>query len=715
MEPREPLDWTLKFADFLADVGRAVVLTRNQGLEQMAARISEVTSVIHQATDIDTFLRQLPVGVIIAEAPGGRIVEVTEPASRLWSGAQRHADSVDDYSRVFAGYRPNGRQYAADEWPLARAVQHGEVVQDEEIEFRFASGERRIMQVSAVPLRDETGEYTRAVALFHDVTEQRHEERRREFLMALADELRILDDPVAVMETASVSTGEHLGVTSASYAEVDARMRYALVHAEYRNGRVAPSGKYHLEDFGGALIERIRSGETITVEDIAADPLTAAEVFEGWNIRSLIAAPIVRQGRLISIFTVMHSAPRRWTRSDTALVQQVAERTWHAVEATRVQTELRQSREWLSLALRSGSAAIWEWDLRTGEIHWSEEHGPLLGVPALRRSLTFGRWLALVHPEDRAAAKNASRTVAAMRGEGDVEFEYRLNSAESRWITMRGRVITDARGYPCRVVGVASDTTDRKVDELQREELLQQARLASEAKSHFIGVISHEFRTPLTAIIGYTDLLSSGISGALSPVQDRQLERIRASAWHLTQMVDEILTFSRIEAGRETVQFEDVEVCFVARECASLITPTAAAKGLGLVCELPDEDFTARCDGGKLRQILLNLLGNAVKFTDKGGIVLRVRKHDDVVEMAVQDTGVGIPAENLERVFERFWQSNDEGSRVVSGAGLGLTVSRHLAGLLGGTLEVESEVGSGSTFRLCLPLKRLSEGMLTEL
>ncbi|CAN5883803.1 hypothetical protein BH23GEM9_BH23GEM9_34080 [soil metagenome] len=670
----------------------------------MATRIDDATSVTQQTSETDTFLRQMPVGVVIAEAPGGRIIEVNARADQLWSGAQRTADSVEDYSRVFAGYRPDGRQYEADEWPLARAVLHGEIVADEEIEFLSASGERRIMLVNAAPLRDDSGVYERAVALFHDVTAQRHEERRREFLLGLSDELRILDDPDAVMEAASVATGEHLAVTSVSYAEVDARSRYAVVHGEYRNGRVAPPGKYYLEDFGTALIERLRAGESVAVEDLAADPLLAADVFEGWQIRSLIAVPIVRQGRLVSIFSVMNSAPRRWTRFDTALVQLVAERTWHGVEVARVQAELRQSREWLSLALRSGSAALWEWDLRSGEIHWSEEHGVLLGLKSARRSLTFGRWLALVHPDDRQAAKDASRRIAAMR-EGEVEFEYRLNSTgEPRWITMRGRVLADPRGVPCRVVGIGVDSTDRKVAELEREELLHQAREASEAKSHFIGVISHEFRTPLTAIIGYTDLLSTGVSGTLTPAQDRQLDRIRASAWHLTQMVDEILTFSRIEAGMEAVYFESMDIGFVARECASLVTPAAAVKGLGLVCELPDDAVTVRTDGGKLRQVLLNLLGNAVKFTEKGGITLRLKAQHDAVALTVMDTGVGIAPEHVGRVFERFWQCNPEGSRAVSGAGLGLTVSRHLAGLLGGTLTVESEPGAGSSFTLMLPL-----------
>src|SRR5690606_11221929 len=149
-------------------------------------------------------------------------------------------------------------------------------------------------------------------------------------------------------------------------------------------------------------------------------------------------------------------------------------------------------------------------------------------------------------------AKEVARRIATMR-EGDVEFEYRVAGAgEPRWITMRGRVLADPRGMPYRVVGVAVDNTERKATELEREALLREAREASDAKSHFISVISHEFRTPLTAIIGYTDLLATGVSGPLLPTQERQLDRIRTSAWHLTQMVDEILTFSRLEAGRES-------------------------------------------------------------------------------------------------------------------------------------------------------------------
>jgi signal transduction histidine kinase len=671
----------------------------------MATRVTDATLIVQTTPDIEAILRHLPVAAVIAEAPSGRFIAVNRQADQLWAGGMPHARDIDDYDG-FVGYRPDGRQYASDEWPLARAILHGESVADEEIEMQLGSGERRILLVSAAPIFDDSDEIVRGIALFQDITEQRQEEQRRTFLMELTDELRLLNDAVAVTETAVVTTGEYLGVSSVSYADVDARGRFALVTSEYRNGRVAPPGRYYLEDFGSRLVERLCRGETVAVEDIPSDPLTGADVFEGWGIRSLLAVPVIRQDRLLAIFTIMHTAPRRWTRSDTALVQQVTERTWQAVESARVQAELRRSREWLSLALQAGSAAVWEWDLQTGRIQWSEEHGALLGVPLSRRALTFGRWLALVHPDDRAAARDAARRIATVR-DGDVEFEYRLaGSAQPRWLTMRGRVVSDVRGLPRRVIGVAVESTERKLAELERETLLQQARDASEAKSHFIGVISHEFRTPLTAIIGYADLLSTGVSGKLAPAQARQLDRIRASAWHLTQMVDEILSFSRIEAGHEALSIEDIDIGLVTREAVSLVAPGAAARQLGLVCEMPDEAITAQTDGGKLRQVLLNLLGNAVKFTEDGGITLRVRRYDDQLEFAVRDTGIGIAPDDIHHIFERFWQSsNQNGRRIVSGAGLGLTVSKHLAHLLGGSLSVESELGVGSTFTLRVPVR----------
>jgi signal transduction histidine kinase len=669
----------------------------------MATQVEELATPLSGNPDTDALLRHLPMGALIVEAPSGRFLCVNPQALALWGGDVPVPGSLDEYTRRFTGVRPDGRAYAREEWPVARAM-HGDVVEEEEIELAVPDGSRRTIMMSAAPVRGEAGEVVRVVALFRDVTEDRCHQRRREFLISLSEELRLLDEPGAIAEAAVVATGEYLGVTSVSFADVDEAGRFAQVRAEYRNGRVAPTGRYYLEEFGPALAERVRQGAIVAVEDIATDPVAGAEVFEDWSIRSLLCVPIVEQGRVAAIVTLMHSAPRHWSRDDVVLVRQAAEWSWRSAGAAQARADLRQSREWLALALRAGSAATWEWNLRSGEIQWSGEHDALLGVEGERRNLTFNRWLALVHSEDRAEARRAARRIAAM-GEGEIELEHRLAGDVPRWLTMRGRVLADGRGPARRVVGIAMDSTSRRVEAMRLQDALAQAREASEAKSSFIGVISHEFRTPLAAIIGYADLLASGISGPLVPTQERQLDRIRASAWHLTQLVDEILTFSRIEAGSEILRPECTDAASVAREARALMAPAAAAKGLGLVGELPDGQVMLETDPGKLRQVLLNLLGNAVKFTEKGGVTLRLVPCEDRLVFEVVDTGTGIQPADQQRIFERFWQGGREGNRTVSGAGLGLTVCRHLVHLLGGDIAVDSEPGAGSTFRFHIPRK----------
>jgi signal transduction histidine kinase len=217
--------------------------------------------------------------------------------------------------------------------------------------------------------------------------------------------------------------------------------------------------------------------------------------------------------------------------------------------------------------------------------------------------------------------------------------------------------------------------------------------------------MSHELRTPLTAVIGYADLLASETSGQLSPKQAEQVGRIRASAWHLVSIIDEILTFARVEAGREQVRRERLDAVEIARAACELLEPQARARGLELHADIPPGPLWIRSDPGKLRQILLNLLGNAVKFTDEGGVFLTVSPEgDDGLAFSVRDTGPGIPPEHVERIFEPFTQADQSATRLKGGTGLGLAVSRSLARLLGGDVTVESTLGVGSTFTLRLPV-----------
>jgi signal transduction histidine kinase len=231
-----------------------------------------------------------------------------------------------------------------------------------------------------------------------------------------------------------------------------------------------------------------------------------------------------------------------------------------------------------------------------------------------------------------------------------------------------------------------------------------EAESASRAKSQFLAIMSHELRTPLTAIIGYADLLYSEVSGVLVPKQKEQLERMRASAWHLLQLISEILSMTRIEAGREQVEPRPVHLIELSKECAAVVHLQAEQKGLELRMELPTDEITIQTDPGKVRQVLLNLLSNAVKFTDVGEIGLRLEATPAMgAVFSVFDTGPGIAPEHHEYIFDAFTQVDQSMTRVFGGAGLGLSVSRRLTQLLGGQLTLESTPGAGSVFRLQLP------------
>jgi len=232
-----------------------------------------------------------------------------------------------------------------------------------------------------------------------------------------------------------------------------------------------------------------------------------------------------------------------------------------------------------------------------------------------------------------------------------------------------------------------------------------EAERANNSKTDFLAVMSHELRTPLTAIMGYEELLSDGITGPVTELQRQQLGRINASARHLLGLIDEILTFARVDVGRERIRWESMSVNHTLADAAALVEPMAAAKSIDFVVELLDEDQAMQTDGTKLRQMLVNLLSNGIKFTENGEVRVRCSESNGILEVRIADTGVGIAAENIEEVFEPFWQAEQTATRKTGGTGLGLSVTRKLARLLGGDVTVASRVGMGTTFLLMLPMK----------
>jgi len=239
---------------------------------------------------------------------------------------------------------------------------------------------------------------------------------------------------------------------------------------------------------------------------------------------------------------------------------------------------------------------------------------------------------------------------------------------------------------------------------LDNGRLYQAALTANAAKGQFLAVMSHELRTPLNAIIGYADLLDAGVAGELNDAQREHLNRVRAGSKHLLRLIEDVLLFSRLEVGRETVYAEEVELGALLRDSAALVQPLAGQKGLTLRVDAPAEPVVATTDAGKVHQIVLNLLSNAVKFTDGGEIHARLAAGAGEAVITVADTGIGIAPEHRERIFDVFSQVEQAPTRRVGGTGLGLSVTRNLARLLGGDVTVQSRFPGGSIFTVRIPL-----------
>jgi signal transduction histidine kinase len=234
--------------------------------------------------------------------------------------------------------------------------------------------------------------------------------------------------------------------------------------------------------------------------------------------------------------------------------------------------------------------------------------------------------------------------------------------------------------------------------------LLQQAQSADRAKGRFLATMSHELRTPLTALAGYGELLADQVIGPMSEPQLDILERMRSVTTHLSAMIEEILAFTSLEEGREIVRPTEFLAEDLVRSALAMIEPMAEQRGLELKLTLPSTTVRMASDIEKARQILVNLLGNAVKFTDRGRVMLKLAKANNSVRIDVVDTGIGIPAEELPRLFRPFAQVDTGLTRRHGGTGLGLYISRRLATMLGGHIEVASQPGVGSTFSVVLPL-----------
>ena len=368
----------------------------------------------------------------------------------------------------------------------------------------------------------------------------------------------------------------------------------------------------------------------------------------------------------------------------------------------KLERELARQREQLDLVIRSSQQGIWDLDLSdNASAHYSPRFREILGYTDNTFPTIFD-WQDHFHPEDYAEVER--RVLAHFKGETaffDIESRIRRHDRRYMWVRVRAIAQRNASGRAIRFVGSIADVTDRKLAEVELMEANVRVTEAARAKESFLATMSHEIRTPLNGVLGMTSLLSET---TLNDEQHDYIRLIRASGDTLLRLIDDVLDFSKIESGRMTLESVTVELVPLVEEAFELVAEKARDKGLALLFDMQqDVPFYILGDATRLRQILLNLLSNAIKFTAKGEIRLALSVHQAAdgqlhLEGRVSDTGIGIPAERANKLFQPFTQVDASTTRKYGGTGLGLAIVRRLSQLMGGDIGVESVEGQGSTF-----------------
>ena len=377
-------------------------------------------------------------------------------------------------------------------------------------------------------------------------------------------------------------------------------------------------------------------------------------------------------------------------------------------ERAQAEANLHSLTERLSLATGIAKVGVWDWDLASNMFIWDATLFEIYGFSPVV-PMPYEQWSAAVYPEDLPSVEAILRKLIDEKGYGSMEFRITLADGTVRNVSAMGRVVLDTNSNVIRVIGVSTDVTERKI----AEEALEQSRIAQmRFKDEFLSHVSHELRSPLTAIKQFTSILLAGSAGHLNKDQHDYQQIVMKNIRQLQSMIDDILEVTRLEAGKLSLELESVSVSNAVTDALNTLQITAGAKGVALSCNLPPDLPSVYADQTRLRQILLILLDNAIKSTPEGGAVnihaQLLLQHPQCLLLRVSDTGCGISPEIIERIFERLYQVPEPTQASRKGLGLGSYICKQLVTLQGGRIWVESRLQKGSTFSFKLPVFSIS-------
>lgn len=455
--------------------------------------------------------------------------------------------------------------------------------------------------------------------------------------------------------------------------------------------------------------KELNSERIIPADNAQADSRTnefTATYLAPLGITSMLDVPIRSEGLMVGVICHEHIGPtRHWTLEEQHFAASVSNTVALAIEAAdrrKIEQALRTSQGRLAMTVQSTNIGIWDWDLNTNDVYLSSEWKRQLGYEDHEIASAFQEWEGRIHPEDHDRSLATVEMYLSGRT-STLENEHRLRHKDGsyRWILARGTIIKNEGELSSRMVGIHIDVTDRKTAEEVLRQAKEAAEAASRAKSQFLANMSHEIRTPMNGVLGMAELL---LRCALGDKERHLTESIHRSGTVLLGLINDILDFSKIEAGKLQLEMIAFEIRRTIQEAVDLARPEAQKKRLKLSWHVASAiPAYLLGDPMRLRQIIVNLVGNAVKFTEQGVIEVAVSVESQQgelhgVSVTVRDTGIGISPEAQAHLFAAFSQADGSTTRKYGGTGLGLAIVKQLVTLMGGQIKLHSAPGEGSTF-----------------
>lgn len=368
-------------------------------------------------------------------------------------------------------------------------------------------------------------------------------------------------------------------------------------------------------------------------------------------------------------------------------------------ENENLRQELERFRARLDLALDAGRMGAWQFDIELGRVTWTATLESIHGLEVGTFGGTFQDYQRDIHPEDR---ERVLETIGrSMSGESPHHLLYRIirPDGEVRWLEASGKVMERAEGRPTQMMGVCCDVTDRVIAEEQRKQLLYAAEAALRARDDLLAMVSHDLRSPLSVVSLSSQVMADAV-GESTPQIGKEIARIDRAVSHMSGLIANLLDAASIETGSFSVERVKTSVSALVTESIDASSLLAAQRQVVIEAECDERDASIECDSTRIRQVLGNLLGNAIKFAPEGTrVAVTVRRRGSDYVFSVTDQGPGIPPENTSLVFDRYWKGKQSGR---AATGLGLYISRGIVEAHGGEMSLQSVVGKGSTFAFSL-------------